>query len=162
MTPFSAALRSATWSNHRRAEETEYLRALVSGRVDRAGYAEMVAQHYFAYAVLEEAGRVMHHDPVAGAFVDDALVRIPALEQDLGALLGADWSTLVSLSQSTRRYCDRMREVCFDWPAGLVALVARRAGPDRGRDRARLRPQHRRTRGTRRHASRRRPGLVGR
>jgi heme oxygenase len=121
MTAFSAALRAATWTNHRRAEETEYLRDLVAGRVDRAGYAEMVAQHYFAYAVLEEAGQIMRSDPVAGRFVDAALVRIPALEQDLFALLGAEWSTVVSPNQSTRHYCDRMRQVCFDWPGGFVA-----------------------------------------
>jgi heme oxygenase (biliverdin-producing, ferredoxin) len=46
MATFSAALRAATWTNHKRAEDTRYLRALVAGEVDRAGYAEMVAQHY--------------------------------------------------------------------------------------------------------------------
>jgi heme oxygenase (biliverdin-producing, ferredoxin) len=121
MTTFSAALRAATWANHRRAEETTYLRALVAGRVDRAGYAEMVAQHYFAYVVLEEAGATMRDDAVAGLFVDNALLRVPALEQDLAALLGPDWSTVVSPSPSTRRYCARMREVCFNWPGGFVA-----------------------------------------
>ncbi len=121
MSTFSAALRAATWTNHRRAEDTEYLRALVEGQVDRTGYAEMVAQHYFAYVVLEEAGVVMADDPVAGRFVENALVRVPALEQDLAALLGPDWSTVVSPSPSTRRYCDRMREVCFSWPGGFVA-----------------------------------------
>jgi heme oxygenase (biliverdin-producing, ferredoxin) len=81
----------------------------------------MMAQHYFAYLVLEEAGEVMRHDAVAGAFVDDALVRVPSLEQDLANLLGLDWSTVVSRSPSTQRYCDRMRELCFSWPGGFVA-----------------------------------------
>ncbi len=54
-------------------------------------------------------------------FVDEALVRVPALEQDLAALLGPGWSTVVNPSPSTQRYCERMREVCFNWPGGFVA-----------------------------------------
>lgn len=119
--PFSAQLRTATWSEHKRAEDTPYLRALVSGDVDQAGYAGMVAQHYFAYAVLEEAAGVMAADPVAGGFVSAGLSRLPALEQDLAALLGAGWRTAISPSASTRRYCDRMRAICFEWPGGFVA-----------------------------------------
>lgn len=118
---FSTTLREATWDNHNAAEQTTYLRDLVSGRVDRAGYADMVAQHYFAYVVLEEAGEAMRHDPVAGGFVDDALIRVPALEQDLAALLGPDWRALITPNDATRRYCDRMRELCFTWPGGFVA-----------------------------------------
>lgn len=121
MTGFAAALRAATWTEHKRAEDTAYLRALVAGEVDQLGYADMVAQHYFAYLVLEEAAQVMRSDPVAGGFVTDALHRVPALERDLAALLGAQWSTVVSPSQTTQRYCDRMRQICFSWPGGFVA-----------------------------------------
>ena len=118
---FSTALRDATWENHRRAEHTPYLRALVAGKVDREGYAAMVAQHYFAYVVLEEAGRAMRDDPVAGAFVDESLVRLPALERDLHALLGPRWAEQIAPNEATRRYCDRMREVCFHWSFAFVA-----------------------------------------
>ncbi len=52
------------------------------------------------------AAAVLHH-------IGDALVRVPALEHDLAALLAADRSTVVSPSPSTLRYCDRMREVSF-------------------------------------------------
>jgi heme oxygenase (biliverdin-producing, ferredoxin) len=121
MTGFSAALRAATWTDHQRSEDTAYLRALVSGGVDRQGYAEMVAQHWYAYVVLEEAAQVMRDDPVAGGFVTPALDRVPALERDLAALLGPEWSTVVSPSPATQRYCDRLREVCFGWPGGFVA-----------------------------------------
>jgi heme oxygenase len=121
MTGFSAALRAATWSNHKQAEETGYLRSLVSGGVDLSGYADMVAQHYFAYLVLEEAAATMRHDPVAGAFVRDELARVAALERDLAALLGQGWYSAIAPSRATERYCDRMREVCFTWPGGFVA-----------------------------------------
>jgi heme oxygenase len=120
-TTFSTKLRDATWGNHRRAEETPYLRALVSGGIDREGYAAMVAQHYFAYLVLEEAGRAMRDDPVAGVFVDESLVRLPALERDLHALLGADWAARIAPNEATRRYRDRIQEVCFTWSFAFVA-----------------------------------------
>jgi heme oxygenase len=121
LTGFSAALRAATWTDHRQAESTAYLKALVTGQLDRAGYADMVAQHHFGYQVLEAAADAMRADPVGAAFITDALHRLPALERDLTALLGPGWSTVVSPSRSTQRYCDRMREVCFTWPGGFVA-----------------------------------------
>jgi heme oxygenase len=118
---FAERVRQHTWPHHQRAERTEYLRGLVSGRVDRLGYAEMVAQHYFAYVVLEEAGEVMRRDPVASAFIHDALLRVPALEQDLAALLGPEWRDRIAPNAATQRYCARMREVCFTWPFAFVA-----------------------------------------
>ena len=118
---FSAQLREATWPHHKRAERTAYLRALVTGRVDRLGYAEMVAQHYFAYVVLEEAGDAMRRDPVAGPFAADELLRVPALERDLAALLGPQWRDSIAPNEATRTYCERMREVCFTWPFAFVA-----------------------------------------
>ncbi len=118
---FSAEVRERTWPNHKRAERTEYLRALITGRVDKLGYAEMVAQHYFAYVVLEEAGEAMRRDPVAGGFVTDELLRVPALERDLAALLGPDWRDRIAPNDATRSYCDRMREVCFTWPFAFIA-----------------------------------------
>jgi heme oxygenase len=118
---FSSDLREASWPHHRRAEQTEYLRALVSGRVDRRGYAAMVAQHWFAYVVLEEAGRAMRDDPVAGRFVTPELERVPALERDLRALCGPDWRALVVPNDATTLYCERMRAVCFTWPGAFVA-----------------------------------------
>jgi heme oxygenase (biliverdin-producing, ferredoxin) len=118
---FSAALRDATWPYHRQAEQTEYLRALVSGRVDRLGYAAMVAQHWFAYLVLEEAARTMRVNPIAAPFISDELERVPALEQDLYALLGPEWRDTVAANGATRRYCERMRAVCFAWPGAFIA-----------------------------------------
>ena len=89
--PFSAAIRQATWDAHGDAEQAPYLSDLVAGRVDRRGYADLVAQHHFAYLSLEAASELMRDDPVAGGFVDDALTRGPALEADLESLLGPDW-----------------------------------------------------------------------
>ena len=118
---FSAALRTMTWDEHQKAEFAGYMQALMDGRLPLAAYADMVAQHYFAYRVLEEAAEAMRHDPVAGRFVFDELTRLPALERDLEHLVGADWRNRIRANAATERYCERLREVCFDWPGGFVA-----------------------------------------
>ncbi len=121
MTAFSAALRSATWADHREAERSAYLDALLAGQLTRDGYAAMVAQHYFAYAVLEEIAEAMRDDPVAAPFAHDGLTRMPALVADLEFLLGDDWPDRIAASASTREYCARMRAASHDWPGGFVA-----------------------------------------
>jgi heme oxygenase len=118
---FSAELREQTWPHHQRASRTEFVKGLLAGEVDRRGYAEMVAQHWFVYTALEEAGETMRRDPVAGGFVTDALLRVPALERDLAALLDAGWRTQVVPSAVSRRYVDRIRQVCFTWPFAFIA-----------------------------------------
>lgn len=120
-TTFSATLREHTWPHHQRASRTEFVHGLLAGRVDRHGYAQMVAQHWFVYVALEEAGETMRHDPLAGGFVTDELRRGPALERDLSALLGSGWRGRIEPSPVTRRYVDRIREVCFTCPFAFVA-----------------------------------------
>ena len=118
---FSAVLRSATTDDHEAAAVSTYMTELFEGKLSRDEYAEMVVQHYFAYLVLEAASEAMRDDPVAGAFVIDALTRVPSLRADLAYLLGDDWESLIAPSASTIEYCERLREVCFDRPEAFVA-----------------------------------------
>jgi heme oxygenase len=118
---FSAAIRAASWSAHGDAEQAPYLTALTSGELDLRGYGAMVAQHHYAYEVLEAAADAMRDDPIAGPFVDDALTRGPALVADLVAIFGPNWADEIAPSAATQAYCDRLREVCFTWAGGFVA-----------------------------------------
>jgi heme oxygenase len=118
---FSTRLRAATWPEHNAAESAGYIETLVAGGYTRDGYAAMVGQHWFIYRVLEQAAEAMRGDPVGGRFVVDELTRLPALRSDLEYLLGPEWSDRIAPSSATTAYCDRMREVCFGWPAGFVA-----------------------------------------
>lgn len=95
--------------------------ALLAGDLPRAAYADLAAQHYFAYRVLEGAAAQLRDDPVAGPFVFDELTRLPALERDLAHLLGADWAEQVRPNTATERYCARLREKCSTWPGGFIA-----------------------------------------
>ncbi|WP_033344317.1 biliverdin-producing heme oxygenase [Catenuloplanes japonicus] len=121
MTGFALELRKATATAHRDAESTGFLSRLAAGAVPVAGFAALVSQHYLIYRELEEAGARMRADPVAGAFVDAALDRLPALEADLRELLGRGWAGEVTALPATVRYTDRLRGACAEWPAGFIA-----------------------------------------
>ena len=120
---FSGAIRSATTAAHRDAERSGYFAALVAGDLALRDYGRLVVQHRAVYDALESANGAMLADPVAGAFIDPAVVRLPALERDLVAVLGADWeaSPEATLMDATVEYCDRLRSVAAEWPGGWVA-----------------------------------------
>lgn len=94
--------------------------ALTAGELPLEGYAALAVQQHAVYAVLEQAADVMSADPVAGLFVADELTRLGALEADLEFILGPSWRD-VCVTPATEDYCDRLRDVCFTWPAGFVA-----------------------------------------
>ncbi|WP_444962712.1 biliverdin-producing heme oxygenase [Nocardiopsis sp. M1B1] len=117
---FSERLRAATWSDHQAAEDHGFTRALMDGTLPLGGYTGMVAQHYFAYVALEETGRRLADDPVAGRFHYPELERVPALVRDLEHLLGADWRSRISPTPATRTYAARIEQMA-DRPEGFVA-----------------------------------------
>ncbi|WP_309104901.1 biliverdin-producing heme oxygenase [Microbacterium sp.] len=118
---FSAALRERSSGSHSRSEHAGFMADLLRGQGSREDYIALVAQHYFIYDALEAAGERMRHDPVASVFLSDGLTRLPALEADLGFLLGGDWREQISPLPSTRRYVERIRQVSATWAGGFVA-----------------------------------------
>lgn len=117
---FADQLKRATWTDHEAAEYTNYMQALLEGQISKDGYAEMVAQHYFAYVALEEAGHALAGDPVAGRFVFPELERIEALERDLKVLYGDGWQNAIEPSKPTITYVARINQIA-DWPGGFIA-----------------------------------------
>ncbi len=118
---FSAALRAVTWGDHQKAEGAPFMQAIMRGTAQRDDYAQLVAQHYFAYVDLEASAAAMKDDEIAGAFVFDELTRVPALREDLAFLLGPDWESRIVATPATQDYCARLREVGATWPGGFVA-----------------------------------------
>ena len=119
--PFSKAIRAATTAAHGTAEQAGYLGALLAGNLDIPGYARLVAQHLHIYRALEGAADALAGDPVARRFVFEELRRLPSLEADLEALLGAGWASQVPALPATEAYCARLREVGATWVGGFVA-----------------------------------------
>ena len=118
---FSARLRTATRPDHGDTEQTAYMTALLDGRLTRDQYAALIGQLHFVYDTLEDAADRMQGDEVASRFDLPVLRRRTALRADLAFYYGPDWTSRVRPNDATRRYCERLREVCFHWPAGFVA-----------------------------------------
>lgn len=118
---FSAALRERSSGSHSRSEHAGFMADLLGGQGSREDYIALVAQHYFIYAALEEAGERMRQDPIASVFLDDGLTRLPALEADLEFLLGSGWRERISPLPTTQRYVERIRQVGATWAGGFIA-----------------------------------------
>src|SRR5690625_4480543 len=88
---FSAMLRSRTTADHRNAERNPFMTALLQGKLPLAGYTDMLAQHAYAYEVLENPSDTVANDPNVARFIDSGLDRTEALEADLTALVGENW-----------------------------------------------------------------------
>jgi len=120
-TGFSATLWSAT-----RAEREEATRAgcftppTVAARGSTA-YAMLLGQLLPIYDVLDRAARARRDHPVVGPLMIDPLPSPSALEAELRTLLGPDWPDACVPVPAGRVYLDRLREVVFTWPGGLVA-----------------------------------------
>ena len=120
-TTFSERVRATSWAAHGRAQHSGFMSDLFAGKLDRRRFADLVAQEYFIYEVIEKAAAEMRGRPVAGPFVRPELFRLPSLERDLAALIGPGWASEIAATPPTVTYCDRLREVCIDWEGGFIA-----------------------------------------
>jgi heme oxygenase len=121
MTGLAARLREATREEHERTEQAPFVDALLAGRLPRSAFVELLGQSYLFYRELEEAGASWAADRVVGSFVSGALVRGPSLEADLAWLCGPSWHASLTPLPATKRYIDRIREVCFTTRSAFVA-----------------------------------------
>lgn len=120
-TPFSSVIRSASQAQHTEAENSAFMSDLLGGRLGVEAYARYTEQLWFVYRALEEGAAGLAGDPVAGPFLRPELLRVAALERDLGHLLGDGWRQRATALPGTARYAERIAEVAAGWPAGYVA-----------------------------------------
>ena len=130
-TPFSVALRKATWARHEgidatkktepEPEDPSILGALLDGELHLDDYTALHSQQYFVYRLLDEATEHWRDHPVAGRFCYPELSRAQAFDADLSLLIGPNWREEIAPIASTRTYLNRLQEICFDWPGGFIA-----------------------------------------
>jgi len=123
VTGLAGALRHGTSDAHEAAEGSAFVQQLTTGSLPIAAYTALVVQNHAIYTTLERVGEQWRHDPVAGVFVADELLRVPSLEGDLRGLLGSSWRAGAEqrIEAATRRYVIYLENVSDDWPAGFVA-----------------------------------------
>lgn len=122
--PLSARLRRTSMSFHGRRRvdpETAFTSALLSGRLSRGGYVELVGQHYFLYDAMERAWDRLASHPVVRRFDFAELRRRDALEEDLRFLIGPNWSARITPNPVMRRYVDRLEKLD---PDDSIAFIA--------------------------------------
>lgn len=120
-TPFSTAIRVASHAQHTEAETSTFMSDLLGGRLGVDAYARYTEQLWFVYRALEVGAESLRDDPVAGPFIQPALMRTAELERDLGHLRGADWQSGLAPLPATAAYAARVMECARGWPAGYVA-----------------------------------------
>ncbi|GGK96322.1 biliverdin-producing heme oxygenase [Mangrovihabitans endophyticus] len=119
--PLSARVRADTRTDHDAAQRSGFLDALAAGRLPRAAYTDLAAQHWHIYRALEQAAARMAADPVAGRFVAAELTRVPALTADLHFLAGRRWHRRLAALPATLAYRRRLHEVAAVHPPSFVA-----------------------------------------
>ncbi|MFG2374347.1 heme oxygenase (biliverdin-producing) [Streptomyces sp. NPDC048504] len=121
MDSFSTVIRTASHEQHVEAETSTFMSDLLGGRLGVDAYARYTEQLWFVYEALETGAERLAADPVAGAFIQAELFRLPALERDLEHLRGAEWRSGLTALPATRAYTERVRECAESWPAGYIA-----------------------------------------
>ena len=119
--PFAARLRAQTQAAHTRAESADFMSELMGGKGSVDGYAALMSQYYFIYDALERVGETFRQDPIAGAFLNNALLRRRAIAADLTYLVGDDWREAITPLDATLEYVARLETVAARSSAEFVA-----------------------------------------
>ena len=120
-TPFSTLIRTASHELHGGAHDSTFMSDLLGGRLGLDAYTRYTEQLWFVYRTIEESGRELADDPVAGPFIRPELVRQAALERDIAHLRGAGWRESITALPATEEYTARIKECAHTWPGGYVA-----------------------------------------
>lgn len=118
---FATQLRLATRPEHADAEGSQFVEDLMAGKLVREDYIALLSQHFFIYSALEDAGRALSDDDVAGPFVLEPLLRLPSIESDLEVFLGGNWREAIAPLPATARYVDRLRDVAAHDASAYIA-----------------------------------------
>ncbi|QLQ11119.1 MAG: biliverdin-producing heme oxygenase [Nocardioidaceae bacterium] len=79
----AALLREGSAQEHRDAEESTFVRDLLAGEVDAAGYLRFLSRLAVVYDAMESTAAELADDPIAAAVIDPALERRATIDQDL-------------------------------------------------------------------------------
>lgn len=121
MASFATRLRTGTRVEHERAEGSDFVGRLMAGELDAFAHAQLLAQLHPVYTALEAGAERLAADPDVAPFLHPGLVRVPSIESDLTAIVGADWRARLPILPAARGYAARIEEVAGAWPAGFVA-----------------------------------------
>jgi len=114
-------LKSATKGLHHEVERGPFMRALLRGKLDRAGYCALLRNLYDIYDALERALDTHAEHPGLKALRLPGLARREVLARDLEALHGPNWAAELELLEAGRRYVKHLRHLSLSAPELLAA-----------------------------------------
>lgn len=118
----SEMLAEGTKEAHDRAENCQFVKDFLRGRIIRELFKRGTAALYFVYSAMEEEiEKNKDHPHIAPIYFPTELHRREALARDLEYFYGADWESQISLSAGTKPYVDRIHQVGEEDPVLLVA-----------------------------------------
>ncbi|XP_054897068.1 heme oxygenase 2-like [Poeciliopsis prolifica] len=121
-TDLSEMLAEGTKESHDRAENHQFVKDFLRGRIIRDVFKRATAALYFVYSAMEEEiEKNKDHPYIAPIYFPVELHRREALARDLEYFYGADWESQISLSAGTKPYVNRIHEVGEADPVLLVA-----------------------------------------
>ncbi|XP_044047663.1 heme oxygenase 2a isoform X3 [Siniperca chuatsi] len=121
-TDLSEVLAEGTKESHDRAENCQFVRDFLRGRIEKELFKRGTAALYFVYSAMEEEiEKNRDHPHIAPIYFPAELHRREALARDLEYFYGEDWEKQISLSAGTKPYVDRIHKVGEEDPVLLVA-----------------------------------------
>lgn len=118
----SEMLAAGTKEVHEKAENTQFVKDFLRGRIRKELFKLGAVALYYTYTAMEEEiERNKDHAHFAPLYFPAELHRHQALAQDLEYFYGPDWQSQVSCSEATQRYVDRIHQVGQEDPVLLVA-----------------------------------------
>ncbi|XP_067162214.1 heme oxygenase 2 [Apteryx mantelli] len=121
-TDLSELLKEGTKESHDRAENTQFVKDFLKGRIKKELFKLATAALYFTYSALEEEMDRNKDNPVfAPLYFPLELHRREALVKDMEYFYGEDWKEKIQCSEATQHYVDRIHHVGQHEPELLVA-----------------------------------------
>lgn len=121
-TDLSELLKDGTKESHDRAENTEFVKDFLKGRIKKDLFKLATVALYFTYSALEEElDRNKNHSAVVPLYFPLELHRVEALTKDLEYFFGEDWKDQISCSEATKNYVERLHYIGENSPELLVA-----------------------------------------
>jgi heme oxygenase len=121
VTNLAEQLRKGTTKSHSMAENVSFVKSFLGGVVDKNSYRTLVANLYFVYSAIEEEIEKNKDHPSISLIYFPELNRKKSLEKDLEYYYGLDWSNIVSPSNVTQAYVDRIHSIGKHQPELLVS-----------------------------------------
>ncbi|KAL0993443.1 hypothetical protein UPYG_G00107950 [Umbra pygmaea] len=120
-TDLSEMLAAGTKEVHEKAENTQFVKEFLKGRIRKELFKLGHVALYYTYEAMEEEIERNKDHPDFSPLYFPELNRCDALAHDLEYFYGEDWKERVSCSPATQRYVERIHQVGQADPVLLVA-----------------------------------------